>query len=157
MAKQKNPSPKAYTVDELENMIDSAEKRIVTLQKRIKKIEPFLNKAQAEYLELVINKTELEHELKRYSGFFANFKSSITAAFSGKEKVENAVKTQICQDLEEINALLDEKTNEVKWFEDAIALNEHQIEVCKHTAERWSKKRDKKLGTPNDVAEKSIE
>ena len=157
MAKQKNSPAKAYTIQELEEKVKSAEDKILFLQKRISKIKPWLSKSQGEYNELIIQKDMLEQELKKYTGFLARVKFSIKSALSGNENEANVNQKQLSSDLDAIQTLIDEKAKEVKDFEDAIADNEQKIEELKSDSKRWQTKLKKRRGSDDDSPNNSTE
>lgn len=157
MGKQKKGSasdaPKAYTVEELEQKIESAENKMSFIQRRIERIKPYLSQSQAEHAELLTKQSELETELKQYSGFIAFIKHSIISVFEGKENISKAEQSRINEELSKVHKLIEEKEHEIKCFEDAIADNSAKVEEYKSDSKRWQTKLKKRKGNSDSAEE----
>ena len=150
MGKQKKSSnsatPKAYTIEELEEKIKSAEGKITFIQRRIERIIPYLNQSQTALDELIARKTALKEELKKYTGFLAQVKFSLKAVFSKTDNEAKRNQEEISLSIEQLEPLIAEKEYEIKCFEEAIANNSAKIEEYQSDSKRWQTKLKKRGG-----------
>ena len=137
-------APKAYTIEELEQKIESAQNKITFISKRIERIKPYLSQSQMELDALVSRRTHLEEELKKYSGFLAQVKFSLKAVFSGTDNEAKINQEEISKSLSQLEPLIAEKEHEIKCFESAIADNSAKVEKYKTDSKRWQTKLKKR-------------
>ena len=116
-----NPAPKAYTVEELEQKIETAESKIKFISKRIGRIKDYLVQSQMELDALVSRRTHLEEELKTYSGFLAQVKYSLKAVFSGTDNEAKINQVEISKSLSQLEPLIADKEHEIKCFEEKFS------------------------------------
>ena len=142
--KQAEKETRAYSLEEIEEKLKSVEGKIQFIQKRISRIEEFCERSTAEYNALLERKKQLEEELKHYTGFFAEFKHSLKAVFSGTDNQVKKFQKEIGNEIETVDKLIDEKLDEISQFEQAIANNEAKIDCFKKDLNKWQNKKKKR-------------
>ena len=142
--KNENKEPRAYTNEELEAMIKSSESKLKMAKSTLDVIVAYGAKVEKEYFELLEKKNQLQRELSKYSGAFAEIKHALKAAFSGKDNEAKIRQKELGDELKTLQRMIDETLSELQSLDYSISAKEEKIESYRRDINRWNAKLKKR-------------